>query len=40
MLFLQQVDEIGRRPHAHEALHGVEHDIELALGHKTGPTYE
>ena len=33
MLLLQQVDEIRGRPHALEALHRVEHDIELALGH-------
>jgi hypothetical protein len=34
VLLLQQVHQVGGRPHAHEALHGVEHDIKLALGHK------
>ena len=33
MLLLQQVDQVGGRPHALEALHRIEHDIELALGH-------
>src|SRR4051812_23970666 len=40
MLLLQQVDQICRRPHAHEPLHGVEHDIELALGHRSVRGYE
>ena len=35
VLLLEQVDQVRRRPHAHEALHGVEHDIELALGHRS-----
>ena len=34
MLLLEKVDEIRRRPHAHEALYGVEHDVELALRHE------
>ena len=33
VLLLKQVDQVGGRPHALEALHRVEHDIELALGH-------
>ena len=37
MLLLQQIDQVGRRAHAHQALHGIEHDIKLALGHKRGP---
>src|SRR5690349_175523 len=40
MLFLQQIDEIGGRAHSHQAFDGIENDIELALGHKRGPTYE
>ena len=37
MLLLEQVDEVRRRPHAQEALDGVEHDVELALGHTNCP---
>ena len=33
VLLLQQVHEIRGRPHALEALHRIEHDIELALRH-------
>ena len=33
MLLLEQIDEVRRRPHAQEALDGVEHDVELALRH-------
>ena len=34
VLLLEQVHQVGGRPHALEALHRVEHDIELALGHE------
>ena len=34
MLLLQQIDEVRRRAHAQQALHRVEHDVELALGHQ------
>ncbi len=37
VLLLEQVDEVRRRPHALEALDGVEHDVELALGHRNCP---
>ena len=40
MLFLEQVDQIRRRAHAHQALDGVEDDIELALGHGNIRGYE
>src|SRR6476659_5570291 len=40
MLLLEQVDQVRRSPHADEALHGVEHDIELALGHRGIRGYE
>src|SRR3954447_13152247 len=40
MLLLEQVHEVRRRPHADQALHGVEHDIELALGHRGIRGYE
>src|SRR3954452_4636934 len=40
MLLLEQVHEVRRRPHADQALHGVEHDIELALGHRDIRGYE
>ena len=31
MLLLQQIDEIRRRAHPKEALHGVEDDVEFPL---------
>ncbi len=34
VLLLEQVHQVGGRPHAHQTLHGVEHDIELALRHQ------
>ena len=37
VLLLEQIDEVRRRPHALEALDGVEHDVELALGHRNCP---
>jgi hypothetical protein len=39
-LLLEQIDQIGSGPHAHESLHGVEDDIKFSLGHTRGPTYE
>src|SRR4051812_47454691 len=38
--FLSRLTRFGVAPHAHEALHGVEHDIELALGHRDIRGYE
>ena len=37
VLLLEEIDEVGRGPHAQEALDRVEHDVELALGHSNSP---
>ena len=34
MLLLQQIDEIGRRADAKQALHGIEDDVNPALSHE------
>ena len=40
VLLLEQVHQVRRRAHALQALHGIEHDIELALRHRVSTEAE